>query len=132
VAILSLPSGERVLARLSFRGRRLSLIMIGCALTLVGIASTWLVDRWYTRYDRAYARLVPGTTKAEVLKEFGRPGYVTTSCSQFPSWDEKPLGRDSVKCVEEFEYFYRIRIGRWVVGFDADGRAVTKYYESSP
>jgi hypothetical protein len=121
-----------VLARFPIRGRRLNLVMIGCALTLVAVTSIWLAYRWYTRYDRAYARLVPGTTKAEVLREFGQPGYATTSCSQFPSWDEKPLSKDSVKCVEEFEYFYRIRIGGWFIGFDANGKAVTKYYESSP
>jgi hypothetical protein len=75
--------------------------------------------------------LVPGTTKAEILRRFGKPDYVTP-CAEFPSWDEIPLDRNAARCVEEFVYVRRVGIGAWVIGFDANGRAVTKGYESSP
>jgi len=74
---------------------------------------------------------MPGTTKAEVLREFGKAKEIT-KCSHAPSWDDEPVDEKSGKCVEEFQYFSGMRIGAWTVGFDADGIAVTKYYSSSP
>jgi hypothetical protein len=74
---------------------------------------------------------MPGTTKAEVLRQFGKPKDIA-KCIHAPSWDDKPVDEKSAKCVEEFLYFSRMRIGQGIVGFDADGMAVTKYYASSP
>lgn len=85
----------------------------------------------YTRYEEPYARLTPGTTKTEVLRQFGKPGDIT-KCSDDNLWDETSLDKKSVKCVEEFHYFSHTRVGEYVVGFDENGRIVTKYYESSP
>ena len=85
----------------------------------------------YTRYEKAYAHLVRGTSKHEVINQFGKPGSIE-GCHPIPSWDDEPVDKESAKCVEEFRYFSRLRIGAWVVGFDANGRAITKYYESSP
>jgi hypothetical protein len=44
---------------------------------------------WYelTFYDRAYARLKRGTTKADVLKRFGKPGHIG-DCGSTQSWDD--------------------------------------------
>ena len=84
-----------------------------------------------TRCEKAYARLVRGTSKREVMKQFGKPGKIE-GCKSIPSWGGKQVDPVSAKCVEEFRYFSRLRIGAWVVGLDADGRAITKYYESSP
>jgi hypothetical protein len=86
---------------------------------------------WLTRYERAYDRLVPGTTKAEVLKQFGRPRY-TRKCELSPAWDDEPLDKLSTNCAEELVYFSRVKIGQWIVGLDANGKTVTKHHLSSP
>jgi hypothetical protein len=88
---------------------------------------------WYelTFYERAYAWLTPGATKAEVLEHFGKPGNVE-ACAHAPFWDGNPVDNSSMPCVEEFQYFSRISIGEWDVGFDKNGKAVSKGYSSSP
>jgi len=104
---------------------------IGFATIFVILISVWLAYRWYTKYDREYKLLRPGTTKAEVLGRFGKP-YEDTKCSFASSWDGQPVAPTSATCVEEFEYSRWLRIGEWDIGFDADGRVVTKVYQSSP
>jgi hypothetical protein len=108
--------------------RRRMWVATGCVLILMVIICTY---RWSRRYERAYVRLAPGTTKGEVIKQFGKPEDIE-ACRQVPLWDDAPVDKESAKCVEEFRYFYRTRIGAWIIGFDANGRAITKYYESSP
>jgi hypothetical protein len=108
--------------------RRRLWLAIGIALV---VSISFYVHRRYTRYERAYARLMPGATKAEVLRQFGKPQEITR-CTHAPSWDDEPVDEKSVKCVEEFRYFSRMRIGAWIVGFDANGIARTKCYSSSP
>lgn len=111
-------------------GRRIWII--GLTVIFAASISVWLAHRWFTKYDREYARLLPGTTKAEVLKRFGKPEYITNCTGLSPSWDEKPLDTKAISCVEEFVYARRIGIGAWNIGFDANGWAVIKSYESSP
>ena len=108
--------------------RRRLWLAISIALMLVLSIFFWAC---YTRYERAYARLKPGTSKADVLRLFGKPEEIT-ECVEAPAWDGEPVDGKSVKCVEEFCYFSRMRIGAWTVGFNSDGAAVTKYYSSSP
>ncbi|MBZ5694625.1 MAG: hypothetical protein LAN36_04605 [Acidobacteriia bacterium] len=107
----------------------------GWLTVVVPVGLVLLVGSWvhyeYTRYEKAYARLIPGTARAEVLQRFGKPGDIT-KCSDVNRWDETNIDQKSMKCVEEFHYFSRVRIGDWVVGFDEDGRVVTKYFSSSP
>ena len=88
---------------------------------------------WYelTFYQRAYAWLIPGATKAEVLKRFGNPGN-GGACLSTPSWDGDPVDNSPMLCVAEFRYFSRISIGEWIIGFDKNGKAVSKGYSSSP
>ena len=88
---------------------------------------------WYelTFYERAYAWLTPGVTKAEVLRRFGKPGDIGV-CLSTPSWDGDPVKNPSMPCVEEFRYFSRISIGEWDIGFDKNGKVVSKGYSSSP
>ena len=87
---------------------------------------------WYelTFYKRAYAWLTPGATKAEVLTRFGKPGEIEACDSRTPTWDGHPA--DGMPCVEQFRYFSRISIGAWEVGFDKNGKVVSKGYLSSP
>jgi hypothetical protein len=88
---------------------------------------------WYelTFYERAYAWLKPGATKAEVLKRFGKPGNIDASCLP-PSWDGDAVDSSSMPCVEQFRYFTRFSIGEWDIGFDKNGKVVSKAYLSSP
>lgn len=74
---------------------------------------------------------MPGTTKIEVIKQFGKPDDIE-GCHRVPLWDDEPVEKESTKCVEEFRYVSRMRIGAWIVGFDANGKTVTKYHLSSP
>ena len=104
--------------------------VIGSALILITFCG-WFAYLWLTRYERAYANLMPETTKADVVRKFGKPDAIE-GCRSSPVWDDRPMGKQPAKCIEEFRYYYRFRIGAWIVGFDANGRAVTKYYESSP
>jgi len=103
---------------------------IGATLVLIFLIYSAIAS-WLTRYERGYDRLVRGTTKAEVLKQFGRPGY-TRKCELSPAWDDEPLDKLSTNCAEELVYSYRTKIGQWVVGLDANGKTVTKYHLSSP
>ena len=109
--------------------RRRVWAVIGCA--LIFVVFCWLTYRWLTRYERAYANLMPETTKKDVIKQFGKPDDIEI-CRSVALWDDQPVDKESAKCVEEFRYGYNYRIGAWLVGFDANGRAITKYYESSP
>jgi len=88
---------------------------------------------WYeiTLYERAYAWLTPGTTKTEVLKRFGKPGN-KEACFSAPHWDGEPVDNPSGPCVEEFVYHSRTSIGEWTIGFDKNGKVVSKGYSSSP
>jgi len=87
---------------------------------------------WYelTFYKRAYAWLIPGATKAKVLKHFGKPREAEACDHRPPTWDGLPV--EEVPCVEKFRYFSRISIGAWEVGFDKNGKVVSKSYLSSP
>ena len=110
--------------------RRRKWIITGSALLLI-FACAWLACLRLTRYERAYANLKPETAKEEVVRQFGKPDTIE-GCRSTPVWDDRLMGKQSAKCIEEFRYYYRFRVGAWIVGFDANGRAVTKYYESSP
>jgi hypothetical protein len=89
------------------------------------------VAAWLTRYERAYTRLLPGTSKADVLKQFGKPRYIR-GCHQSPSWDGATLDKPSTKCAEELWYFSPTSIDQWFVGLDSNGKTVSKGHLSSP
>jgi hypothetical protein len=108
------------------RIRRWVLISVSIILFFLAFATVWYE---LTFYERAYAWLTPGATKADVLKHFGKPRRVQ-ECRPATSWegDENP----SMPCVEEFSYSSRISIGEWVIRFDRNGRVTSKGYLSSP
>ena len=82
------------------------------------------------RYENAYLKLAVGTPKSEVVKTFGLPTR-TSKCGLMSSWDGDRSTNKSA-CVEEYWYESRITPEQWIVGFDAKGQAVTKYYFVSP
>jgi hypothetical protein len=107
-------------------------ILVSASIIVIFLVSATV---WYGRYEqslykRAYVWLTPGATKAEVLRRFGKPGEIEACDSPAPSWDGSPA--DGMPCVEKFRYFSRISIGVWEVGFDKNGKVVSKSYLSSP
>jgi outer membrane protein assembly factor BamE (lipoprotein component of BamABCDE complex) len=98
------------------------------------VFSLAFVAVWYERtfYERAYRQLARGTTKADVLKRFGKPQRVGDCQFRTPSWDNVPEDQTAKTCVEIFEYSSRTSIGEWVIGFDKEGKVVSKAYSSSP
>jgi len=107
-------------------------ILIGSSVTvIVAMACAGL---WYefNHYQRAYEQLTRGTMKANVLKRFGKPGRVSDCRSTSQSWDGRQEDAISKTCVELFEYFSHHSIEQWNIGFDKDGRVVSKAYLQSP
>jgi len=100
--------------------------ILSCALMTIAFF-TWQKRR----YESAYGALVPYTHKALVLKQFGKPKEIK-QCTLKPSWDAKPLPKQPTDCLEEFWYFSRISPEQWIISFDKDGRAISKYYFTSP
>lgn len=94
------------------------------------LASGTLYKR-YKRYDAAYATLQPKTSKEEVVRQFGQPTE-KRHCQLKASWDAEPDKIESGNCVEEFWYYSRISPEQWVIGFNENGLAVTKYHLVSP
>ncbi len=101
-------------------------LILACALLAI-VVLVWQKKR----YESAYAALVPNTPKAVVLKRFGKPREIR-QCGLRPSWDAERLPKQSAECVEEFWYFSRISPEQWVISFDKEGRAISKYYFASP
>jgi hypothetical protein len=89
---------------------------------------------WYelTHYQKAYEQLTRGSTKVDAVRRFGKPGRVSDCRLSHLSWDDQPEDAISKRCVEIFEYPSCHSIGRWEVGFDQDGRVVSKGYLQSP
>jgi hypothetical protein len=106
----------------------LTIFVFVCVLATAFLAKL-VIDK--KRYGHAYASLAKGTPKAEVLKQFGSPTK-TGPCSFKPSWDAQPLAQNGFACTEQLAYFSWVSPEQWVIGFDKDGRAITKYYLVSP
>src|SRR5580692_7028685 len=113
---------------MTIRVRRWILVGASLIVFLLAFATVWYE---LTFYERAYAWLTRGKTKAEVLKRFGKHGNIE-ACRSAPTWDGRPVDTSSLPCVEQSEYFSRIQIGEWDVGFDKNGKVVSKGYSSHP
>jgi hypothetical protein len=101
------------------------LVVLGACVLIAGFV-------WEKRrYSAAYEGLSPGTDVSEVLKRFGKPTRIE-SCNLNPSWNGEAVSTSKVGCVKQFRYFSKISPEQWIVGFDSEGKAVTKYYFASP
>ena len=108
--------------------------MIALALLIAAVVVALLIvglRRRYLRYENAYAELQPRTSEREVIRRFGEPAE-RRRCRPKPSWDGEPIKEDFGNCVEEFWSYSKISPEQWVVGFDANGLALTKYHFASP
>ena len=106
-------------------------LVVSSALLLIILISA-LVAFQLTRYGREYTRLTRGTTREEVIKRFGTPGDVRKCDSRSSSWDGNSVDETSKTCVEEFWYFSKVSLEQWAIGFDKNGRVVSKAYLLSP
>jgi hypothetical protein len=108
------------------RVRRWVLVSVSIIVFFLVFAAVWYE---LTFYERAYAWLAPGATKAQVLKHFGKPARVE-ECRR--SWEGDSVENPSTPCVEEFSYFSRISVGEWVIRFDRNGTVISKGHLQSP
>jgi hypothetical protein len=115
-------------AFMTIRMRRWILISVSLIVFFLVFATVWYE---MTFYERAYAWLTPGTTKAEVPKHFGKPRRVE-GCRPATSWEGDSPENPSMPCVEEFSYTSHISIGEWMIRFDKNGTVISKGYSSSP
>jgi hypothetical protein len=106
-------------------------VLVIVSSTLIFILLSAGVAYELTRYDREYTRLTRGSTREEVLKRFGKPGDIR-KCDPTATWEGEPEGKTSITCVEEFWYFSKLGFKQWAIGFDKNGRVVTKNYLVSP
>ena len=106
-------------------------LVVSSTLLLIILISA-LVAFQLTRYGREYPRLTRGTTRDEVIKRFGTPGDIRKCDSLSSSWDGNSVDEISKTCVEEFWYFSKVSLEQWVIGFDKNGRVVSKAYLVSP
>jgi hypothetical protein len=113
---------------MTIRMRRWILVGVSVILFFLAFATVWYQ---LTFYDRAYAWLTPGATKAEVLKHFGQPQHVE-ACRPSASWEGDSAENPSVPCAEEFSYTSHVSIGEWIIRFDRNGRVISKGFSQSP
>jgi hypothetical protein len=96
------------------------LIVGGIILLILGFCQ-------YNRCERAFGTLTQGTPKDIVVSAFGKPVEIR-SCGPVQSWEGTILDSRVVECTEEYWYFSRISPEQWAVGFDREGRTVSKYH----
>jgi|WetSurMetagenome_2_1015567.scaffolds.fasta_scaffold67126_3 hypothetical protein len=89
---------------------------------------------WQQRqYECAYKGVWRGADKREVIKLFGPPSHIEL-CKQDESWawDGMPLPAGHAKCIEVYRYVSWVSVEEWLIGFDKNGKAITKAYLVSP
>jgi hypothetical protein len=86
------------------------------------------------RYDRPYGRVSRGDTQERVIALLGKPHRIATERREQLVW-ESPHHIDDFdgESVTEFRYIPFPPTGdEYVIGFDHDKRAVSKYRITSP
>jgi hypothetical protein len=81
--------------------------------------------------QQGYKDIKRGMRERRVWELMGRP---TTEgvCKNRLTWDEEYLGPSEGVCIKEYRYESPKTTEVWIVGFDANGRAVSKYHVTSP
>ncbi len=106
--------------------------IIVVAIVTTAVAAILILEIWkVNHYQSAYNALKQGATKTEVISDWG-PAKDSKSCRSGGTWDDKPIPPGTKDCVEELWYFSRVTPEQWAIGFDEDGRAVSKYHFVSP
>ncbi|HVU06903.1 MAG TPA: hypothetical protein VHC20_05305 [Candidatus Paceibacterota bacterium] len=110
-------------------GKKIVVALGVCALAWLG----WAIRKGDRLHD-AFAIVAKGDTEARVLELFGTPKRVTGLPDTVAWGTEDSIRKNSGDCTREFWYEAPINLdgGAWTVGFDRQGRVVSKYRYSSP
>lgn len=101
------------------------------AMVLAGIGcGVWKMQESAER-ERAYHEIERGDTKEAVTLAMGTPDAVGRVIP-YLWWGKEYIGPNDSVCEEEYRYARFPPPGLWIIGFDTQGRVVSKYYESSP
>ena len=98
---------------------------------LAGVYWLWLIYG----YDRPYHRIAREDTEARVVALLGRPYEITTPHDVLKeNWSsEDSFGIAQREIVKQYRYRVPFITGdEYLIGFDSDGRAVTKQQLTSP
>ena len=87
--------------------------------------------RKHNHYTILYSSLKQGTSRTEVLQQWGPPRF-SSACDYIVRWDGNPISLGIKSCVEELRYSSPITSDQWGIGFDEDGHAVSKDHFISP
>jgi len=83
-----------------------------------------------THRRAAFAQVQKGQAEATVLAAMGQPDQVATFVPHL-WWEGSYVGPNRGVATKEYQYA-AFPIGEWVIGFDAAGTVVSKYYKQSP
>jgi len=97
----------------------------------------WAIWVWHRTniLDQAFLQVRQGDSSAQVIELFGESPLVTMDVETNIGWDETWTNKMSgVKCVKQFHFYppFTICGESWVVGFDEQSNAVTKFHIVSP
>ena len=86
------------------------------------------------RLISAFVAVARGDSEARVLELFGQPKSVTGAPENVAWGTEDSIRKNSGDCVRVFWYSRPIDLdgGSWIVGFDKEGKVVSKYRYASP
>ena len=107
-------------------------------LAIVSVLSIlWLSWAWHRTevLGWAFARVQRGDSQARVLELFGDPRFVTSNLETNIYWDVDRVNQtNGVRCIQQFHFCppFTICGEEWVVGFDDQSNAVTKFHIVSP
>lgn len=75
-------------------------------------------------FEAQFRGVAEGATRAQVIARLGTPDAVRESCRDLPTWMNRPV---LATCAEELEFHAGLKGVFWTIGFDADGKAISKY-----
>jgi hypothetical protein len=86
------------------------------------------------RYVHPWQRVARGDSEDHVIALLGRPHRVTDARGDKVAWEsEHTIEWSDAHCVKQYHYIpFSITGEEYLVGFDASGRAVSKYHVTSP
>ena len=118
--------------------KRSAKMRVGKIIALLVTASVVAWVGWAFRKEAqlsgAFAAVEKGDSEARVLELFGRPKSVTGVPENIAWGTEDSIRKNSGECTRVFWYRRPINFdgGAWVVGFDKEGKVVSKYRYASP
>jgi hypothetical protein len=109
--------------------KKITIAILVMVMILAAVVATAILR--VKHYQKAYDSLMPGASKSQVLREWGPPRY-SRACRQGATWDGDASAVGPLECFEELWYFSQVTPEQWALGFDREGRAVSKYHFVSP